>query len=137
MTLSAPSGALPAATRRDLAAYLAGSPDWTQDGMWRGCQAWRHARGTRVLVPAAGRYSDDGEILAEAAATVARVSLGIAPGDLRTAVTRLAAVLAAHHPAAASPHRCRCGLPHPCPAFRAVTGLPPGKPRPPATRTTR
>jgi hypothetical protein len=126
---------LPLPARHLLPADLAGSPDWTQDGTWRGCQAWRHARGTRVLVPAAGRYSDDGEILDEAAATVARVSLGIAPGDLRTAVTRLAAVLAAHHPAAASPHRCRCGLPHPCPAFRAAAGLPPGKPRPLGTRT--
>ena len=105
-------------------------PDWTPDGTWRGCQAWRHATGARVLVPAAGRYSDDGEILTETAVTIARVSLGIAPGDLRTAISRLAAVLAAHHPAARSPHRCRCGLPHPCPAFRAAAGLSPGKPRP-------
>lgn len=116
-----------------LAVFLDGCADWTFARTWRGLHIWKHREyGSEAGVPAEGEFPDDGEIQALALATVVRCALRLGTGGFQRngsdpAVSRLAAVLTLHHPdgheyrqSQGSTQRCTCGLPHPCPTFRAL-----------------
>lgn len=116
----------------DLAPFLECCTDWAPDRTWKGLQIWKHREyGSEAGIPVEGEFPDDAEIRAGALATAVRCALHVG-GYVRNGTTsRLAAVLALHHPdgheyrqSQGSTQRCTCGLPHPCPTFRAL--FPPG-----------
>jgi hypothetical protein len=82
---------LPGADRDEITAFLENHPGWDKQQMHRGGQIWHNTvAGASVAVPIVGHYADDDELLATAADTIARIELGLNPGDFHIAIRRLA-----------------------------------------------